>query len=259
MGNWRDYQESMEQAPEETGESQGMAQRVEQEYQQVNENHEVLSDVEKRLHKANLYRLILENPLIESNGDSLAQEVEAEIREYVIGMLQSLMGIGSYVPGKNLTSVAQFSEDEVKALRLWAGKLLNKPSVMKIEPKAPTKPEQKPTLKPVVAPSTRGRGRPPGTGKHQIAARAANAPKPQNQVPQGKKILEVMVQTPDGPKPVQVDATPTAKPLHATPKPMPSPEEALAFEMARSNIQTGSLEGNQNSMVGMAINHFTKE
>jgi hypothetical protein len=218
--------------------------RVDAEFDQMAETTEVLSDVEKRLHKANLYRLILENPLIESNNDPLAVEVESEIRNYVIGMLRKLMGISNneamMVGG--LTRLTQFTEEEVKALKLWANKLMSKPSVMKIEPKinpskvAPAQPAQA-ALNPITAPK-RGPGRPPGSVK--------KVPVTENN---GKKTITA--QLPNGT--VEIDVTPPARPLHVKPLPMPTPEQALAMGMAQASMQ----QAPSNSMVGLAVNHFT--
>lgn len=232
MSYWRDMEEQMGDPhvgllpPQSAVENRvDMAfQQLENNAQQVQVNEQVLTDVEMRLHKANMYRIILENRLINSD-DQIADEVENEIRDFVVNRLSTLMGLQAEVKVQS-----QFSDEEAKALKLWANKLMGKPAIMKVEPVKvePAKPPapQAPSVNLVQAPTIRrGRGRPPGTGKHQIAAQMAQ---PQQPTPVATPTKQEKVVEVDGKK-VTLNVTQQAKPVGVKPAPMPSPQEMLAM------------------------------
>lgn len=153
---------------------------------------EELSEVEKRLEKAQYYRAILNSQLLASDSP-LALEVEAELQMWARAQLEKLMGLKPMDPGAYASSVDrkdvfaiikenyQFSEEEVAALKLLAGKVLaasQKPSAVEPgtfsgPPKSASKapviptaatpapvPQTTPAVKPVVTSPTPNRGRP---------------------------------------------------------------------------------------------------
>lgn len=217
------------------------------------EEDKALAEVDIRIRKANFYRLILENSLFD-NGDSVAEEVEAEFRSFATGRLRVLMGMEA----ETKPTAQAFPPDEIQVLRLWASKLLKKPGIMQVEPPRQatptlTKPSaQAPTLKPVaagnmaagapklnqVAAPKRGPGRPPGTGKNQ---QANKAPAPEGQDIQtdenGRKFVMVERGTDEkgNARFVKVDVTPPVRVEAIKPAPMPSPEQSLMMEVVKAD------------------------
>ncbi len=205
--------------------------------QAVQEENETLTEVEVRLRKANYYRAVLDNPLFD-NGDEIANEVEQEFRNFAISRLRNLLGM-------SVDAVSQpsaFPPDEIEVLRLWAAKLLKKPTMMQIEPasKPVSKPmpefaTQAPRLNRVTAPSEqphkRGPGRPPGTGKNQKAAQQL----PPGRIEEnGRQFVEVERTDPEGKSHmIRVDVTPPVEVPGR--KPMPSGDQALMMEIMKAD------------------------
>ncbi len=127
-----------------------------------------LSEVEARLYKANLYRLVLDNPLFPGESGEEAAQVEQEYREFTLKQLNTLMGIRADEETQD-----GLDPEETRVLKIWAKKLLNKPTVL-----APIAVESRPP--PVMAsvtvplPSPRA-PRPPTLAPKRVAP--AQAPK----------------------------------------------------------------------------------
>lgn len=119
-----------------------------------------LSEVEQRLEKATYYRLLLNDSLFQDSRQA-AQDVEQEIRAFVLHRLEVLMGIRAESRNKSISAqftaeeaaslraltVAeqQFSAEEAVALKSLAAKMLSNSRQI-------TAPMPSPALKPVEAP-----------------------------------------------------------------------------------------------------------
>lgn len=106
----------------------------------INEESELdtqLSEVEKRLEKAQYYRALLTQEIFEGDYSTPAQAITEEIRTFIRIRLGVLLGVS---PEAMVAKVKPlFEDDEVKILKQVAGKLLKKPSIME--------PPAQPTLK----------------------------------------------------------------------------------------------------------------
>lgn len=137
---------------------------------------DLMTEARTRFAKAALYEQIIEGQLFEGN-DPVTLAVEDEFKTFAEERLRILLGMES--EGQT-TSKAKFEQDEFEVLRLFAAKLLGRPaSIPRPETAKLTAP--RPTTAPPASPQgqlaapKRGRGRPPGTGKHQRAQAAAAA------------------------------------------------------------------------------------
>jgi hypothetical protein len=194
---------------------------------------DLMTEARTRFAKAALYEQIIEGQLFEGD-DAVTLAVEDEFKAFAEERLMVLLGMQ---PDRK-KSDASFDDEEVNVLKLFAAKMLKR------DISIPTKTTAPATLAPVrvakpappsvgaLAAPKRPRGRPPGTGKNQRAAAAAQAPMraPRQDLPVTK-----MVTLPNGEvkqtqvQPVQVKpsmAAPGPKPL-----PMPSPDEMVANAM----------------------------
>ncbi len=208
----------------------------------ISEEAKTITEVEIRLRKANFYRVVLDNPLFD-NGDEIAAEVEQEFRTFAIGRLRVLMGLQAEAK----TQGEAFPPEELQVLRLWAVKLLNKPAILQVEPTAVAKPTlatrpsapaglQAPRLNRVptqAQPSApkRGPGRPVGTGKNQLAKKAAETDE------NGRQFVMVERGSDEkgNAKFVKVDVTPPVRVETHKPAPMPNQETALMMEIMKAD------------------------
>ena len=131
-------------------------------------------EVERRFEIARYYQHVLRNGLFEAEGDENAAMVETEIRGFVRERLELLMGVRQAQPKP---APAQFSAEEMMALKKLLKRLLGKPDLITAEPVPVKQPKPAPVLKKVPpapeAPVRRGPGRPP---KQQPPAPAKPAP-----------------------------------------------------------------------------------
>lgn len=223
----------------------------EQVQQRTETEYRTLSAVEARLEKANLYRAVLENPLFPDEGSSISAEVEQEYREFTLRRLNVLLGIED-----SGTPETELEFEEKKILKVWARKLLGKPSVLGLPAQV-----QEPRLQSTVTPVTvKVQPRPqiqvqspkptPQTPQRQ---RVQTKPVPVNKSPVrvtedehgnefvfkgGKKYLKR-----DGkdaltgkPKTVLVDVTAPAKPTNVSPTPYPSQQAAMMHEVTMADL-----------------------
>ncbi len=219
---------------------------------------QALAEVDVRIRKANFYRSVLNGTLFD-NGDEVAAEVEKEFRAFAAGRLRVLMGMETEVKPQ-APAPSQFPPDEAKVLRLWASKLLKKPTIMQVEPPkgklppgsmpstAPAKPVPQTTASveprlnrvnvPTMTPIKRGPGRPPGTGKNQVLKKNEKA------LPEGVEVDEngrkfIMVERGTDEKGnarfVKMDVTPPVQIEGLKPAPMPTQEQALMMEIIKAD------------------------
>jgi hypothetical protein len=108
-----------------------------------------LSEVERRLAKAQLYKQFITQPIFDGTGD-IVKEVEVEFQTFARKQLQTLMGVISQP--EPIKIEAQFSDDEVKVLKAFIGRILQNPKLQKTV--VPTPPKKTavivaPAVKPV--------------------------------------------------------------------------------------------------------------
>lgn len=196
---------------------------------------EHMDEVEMRLEMAQYYRLLLNESFFEQVGNpAVAEQVEGEIRDFVRGRMQVLVGVAAPEAQK---VASQFTEAEVlairtlalpevaEALKALAAKVLKKPAILTAKPPPPkaqpeSGPKPEPTLRKVGA---KRLGRPPGKTTTTTTNTAGNAPSA------AKKQFKT-VETPDG-REVKMDVTPQARPVGAI-QPLPTPRSKAQIEAA---------------------------
>jgi len=208
-----------------------------------------LSEVEKRLERAQYYNLILKDTLFDDDSES-ARVVEEELREFVRSRLGVLLGL-KHEPRKEPPKPPPFDEDEIQALKAMAARVLKKPAILAPKPE-PTRAAAPPTLKkvevsfqpkvvprsipvPASSPRTQSKVIPKAVVTRQKAKSGskyrtkADLPPalqedPAVEVVDGKVFRTVV--TEDG-KEVRMNITPPTRPTAAGPKPLPpaSPEQ----------------------------------
>ncbi len=219
---------------------------MEEQKQQLRRSEEevrTLSEVESRLFKANLYRAVLENPLFPDEQSQTAYEVEQEFREFTLSRLNALLGVSN-----NKQPEAVLDPEEVNVLKIWAKKLLNKPTALNIQA-APVEVKPPPVVTPVVV------SRPASTPRMQTASVSPKRiAQPVQQAKSAKKPVVVKDVQPEDdvefvykggrkylkqagrdaitgkPKDVLVDVTKSVNPVGITPAPYPHPQVAMMTE-----------------------------
>jgi hypothetical protein len=82
-----------------------------------------LSEAESRLQRAMLYKQFLSGSIFSGTSDAHTREVEGEFRQFAIDKLNELLGLKA--PAVTPTAIqSPFDEDEVKALKAVAGRML---------------------------------------------------------------------------------------------------------------------------------------
>ena len=114
MSNY-EWEDSPEEAPEET--------------EEPTEPDTAFAEAEERLLTAQYYRVLLGNSFFDDDS-ATAEKVEKEIRAFVRGRMEVLLGIRQ----ENATAPSNlpFSEEEVDALRHVAARVLEKPAIAKV-------------------------------------------------------------------------------------------------------------------------------
>ena len=209
--------------------------------QAVRREVDLMTEARTRFAKAALYEQIIEGMLFEGN-DNVTLEVESEFKDFAESRLRVLLGIESEKkPSQGL------EEEEVTILKLFAAKLLGRP-VSVPRPQDTPKPvmvtqQRLPPAPPVgqLAQPKRGRGRPPGTGKHQRAAQEQVNSQPQSQPQQSQYVTQQqvpekrVVTLPNGQQKeitIQKKVTTGRDEPGIQPKPMPSPDEMVMMAAA---------------------------
>ncbi len=112
--------------------------------EELNQENEVteqaLSEAEVVLEKAIVYKALLRNTLFDETANEIALEVEKEVRDFIRSRLKELLGIA--IPKQQMK--LNFTEEEERLLKLWAGVLRNRPHLVN----RPTDTPQEPNVKP---------------------------------------------------------------------------------------------------------------
>ena len=134
----------------------------------VDEEQNEYSEAEWRLEKAQFYRAVLNNQLLGSEHPA-AIAVEEELQGWALGQLNKLLGLEKAEGPQATQAASDFTQEEVEALKLLAGKVLGRANVppavtpVTAPPKPVVTPVQKktePVVKPIqMADDTRPRGR----------------------------------------------------------------------------------------------------
>ena len=280
MAFFSSQMEAFSHAVENDGKQQNVAQQAAPSTaQQSSYESEVISEAEVRLSKANYYKAILNQPLFGDDEESVAYEVEQEIRDFVVDRLSVLLGMKQEIAK---VAIKEFSDERREALEQWADNLLSKPHLLALKPGAPPKLQQakvEPVLTPVASPTLnkvqpqitefkRGRGRPPGTGKHQKAAQqqvisqvpAKNLPEGVKIDEDGKKYIEIDQEVVDDNGKLVIKKTKVTVGGVVAPsvedgfKPMPSEAAALQHSMSQATMVQHRM-GQANPLLDQMINN----
>jgi hypothetical protein len=167
-----------------------------------------MCEAERRIHKAMLYRQFLTEPVFDGDDSPLTAEVCSEFRAFARHQLSQLLGVG----GPALPFGAQFSESEVKILRMVVESMSKNAKVAKVlaqdnkkqpaQEQAPPPPAQPPRLRTrQVAAKQTPRREPQQPAIEQPASRqqALRPSQPQAQAPAQAQQAQ---STPDAPPPV---------------------------------------------------------
>jgi hypothetical protein len=120
-----------------------------------------MSEIERKLAMANTYRTLLEDSIFEDLQDPIVAEVEGEIRKFITGRLETLMGGDRSAPP---AVGGQFTQTEVIALKALAKKIIGVGKTSRAQPRrtAPPAPEiyQEPPAPPPAEPKLKKRRSP---------------------------------------------------------------------------------------------------
>lgn len=119
-------------------------------------NDPTLMDVDLRLETADFYRAILKHEFFDGTSQA-ANLVEDEIRNFIRGRLEVLLGIRSPQAEADTVPQSEFTPEEIQALKALASKVLHKPALALppvVKPMKPPKPKVAATVK-VTAPKVR--------------------------------------------------------------------------------------------------------
>lgn len=108
--------------------------------EQQTEERETLSEMSEalfRMEQASLYKSLLEHSFFGANSASphIQQAVESELREFVSGRFKVLLGMTA--PVVQPAYISPFTDDEIEALKLLAGRITKKPEVLTPVPRIP--------------------------------------------------------------------------------------------------------------------------
>jgi hypothetical protein len=150
----------------------------------VSDEDAALADVDLRLETADYYRAILNHAFFDVASEA-SQIVDREIRAFIRERLEILLGLRSPKVPVAVAAPAQFADDEVKALKLLATKVLNKPALAEaskpmVRKMAMPVPEAKPAIR--AKPQARKIPAPPPAPSTKPKAKAVVA-KPTPSVP----------------------------------------------------------------------------
>lgn len=195
---------------------------------------EQMSEVEARLEMAQYYRLLLQDTIFEDPpSPEVAARVEDEIRGFIKGRMQVLVGVGEPPAAKPqkiftdaevqaLRTIAQ--PDVVEALKALAAKVLKKPTILEAKPLPTEKPKAEPSV--IREPILRKR-RQPGAIQNQ-----AGAPAPRPVGGRGRQQKKVLVkEVNEEGKEFTRDLTPQAQPVGPI-QPIPTPRTREQIEIA---------------------------
>jgi hypothetical protein len=172
---------------------------------------ENMSEVEIRLEEANYFKALLQNPLFSDTDSPIAARVEKRVRGFIQSELRTLLGLE--VPKAHVQVKSDFNENETKVLKALANKVLNKEKIeQKSEPTVNVATVQPTVAKPTVAPRSAIK---PAALKPAVVQTTkktkTKVKKEESKADTGKKVKTV-VNTPEGPKEVEINVTQQTKP-----------------------------------------------
>lgn len=195
---------------------------------------EQMSEVEARLEMAQYYRLLLQDTIFEDPpSPEVAARVEDEIRGFIRGRMQVLVGVGEPQAAKSqkiftdaevqaLRTIAQ--PDVVEALKALAAKVLKKPTILEAKPLPVEKPKtEAPVIKEPILRKRRQPGAPAQTAAPVQRSSVGGRSKQQ------KKVLVKEVNE-EGKEFVR-DLTPQSRPVGPI-QPIPTPRTREQIEVA---------------------------
>jgi hypothetical protein len=104
---------------------------------------DMMSDVEKRIEEANLFKLLISHSFFsqDSARPEVLKSVNKKIKHFAINELELLLGVKTKEPAIKVVPQSQFNAEEVIALKSLASKVLGKPSSAPAVVPAERKPE----------------------------------------------------------------------------------------------------------------------
>jgi len=142
-------QQELQQAQQQLTQQVEQATYVVEEDSEEDEQNEIidaeLTEAEIRLSKAQLYKQFITGSIFDGNGAGV-KEVSDEFRDFARRQLQILLGVTPKV------DQSQFTEDEVKVLKIFTNRILQNPKLLQDKPaKQPQTPQlqPRPVSKPV--------------------------------------------------------------------------------------------------------------
>lgn len=103
---------------------------VDVDFDRFEEEATTLSEVQKRLLKADYYNALLQSPLFGDDAHPIAAEVEAEVREFVMHRLKVFLGMEQEVRPAARQVASNFEPEHEVLLKRLAEAVLKKPSLM---------------------------------------------------------------------------------------------------------------------------------
>lgn len=226
---------------------QGVVGRAVEEYTESMEAEvETLNEVQVRMKKAAYYDLLLQNPLFGPHEHPLASEVEQEVRGFVLEQLRAFLGMK---PEGGSGRLEQALDDEqVKALAVWANKLLKRPAMFGLQA-----PQKKVEVPPAVAPQVNMASL---QQRPMMAPRQAEVQKPRPQParqlqpkqpvrrappPSDDDDFEIMTHPVTG-KPVRVSKQKQAAPSEGGAKPVETPQSGNFISQGAPGMPGGFVD-----------------
>lgn len=154
-----------------------VSQVEDRETEEVSDDQYML-EVDSRLEVAHFYRLLLRNSLFSEASDA-SEVVERKVRGFIRSQLEELMGIrqpAKVVEERKPMPADVLNDDEVRALKMVASKLIRKPELAEVKPVsapatppapklAPKPPAVKPAMVATAKPAVVTAKAPPGKKK----------------------------------------------------------------------------------------------
>lgn len=197
----------------------------------ADEDEQLMAKAEKRLEIANYYKSLLQNSLFDI-PDEAAQRVESEVRAFVRSRLEVLLGMRAEKPV--VQQAAQFTKDEVMALKKLAEKLIGQPKLLDNTPKAkPVQVKAVPVPNKVKAPEA-----PKLPKKEEVKAEPPTPPKaPLPKAKPGRPSRKTKtVFNPKTGEEVEIDAREQVKNPAALPILTPQQQEIISQQQAQMAI-----------------------
>lgn len=215
------------------------------------EADEMVSEAEKRFRLGSYYREVMRTPIFD-DGTEEARKVDSEVREFARGRMNELFGVKAARSDAVPAAQSQFADDEVRALKELAARLLKKPSLAQSPPPPEVKkvaPPERP--KPATRSIPQGKPQARPAAPQQAPKQGGKRRRPED-VPDGEPFkvgnkVWLWKTEPDAMGKVRrfkVDISP--RPTNPASKPMPMTKEAL--EMATADLAERSRQASASIM-----------